>query len=220
MPTSAPDPAAPPFRWWLLAWKLALPPARLLARAGWRLRVRYEAALPAGPIVLAANHLSHLDPPIVGIAVGKPLRFLAVDGLWGVHLWLDAVLRAFGSIPLSRIRVPLAAIRTAVDHLRSGGSVGIFPEGGIVDAWGASDSAPSAAWLSLRGDVPLVPVAVTGTDEAFGLGAGRLRRSHVIVTIGPALNPGDYRDLDNPASTMMAAWAAWMNDHMDQGPHL
>ncbi len=216
MPTSAPDPAAPPFRWWLLAWKLVLPPARLLARLGWRLQVKYEAALPAGPIVLAANHLSHLDPPVVGVAAGKPIRFMAVDGLWGVHLWLDVVLRAFGSIPLSRTRAPLGAVRAAVGHLRSGGSVGIFPEGGIVATWGESDSMPSAAWLSLRGDVPLVPVAVTGTDDAYGLGATRLRRSHVTVTIGPALDPGDYRDLENPAKEMMAAWAAWMNDHMEQ----
>ena len=214
MRTSAPDPAVAPFRGWRLVWGLAVPPLRLLARLGWRLRVIQEAPTPSGPVIVAANHLSHLDPLLIGVAVDRPMRFLAVDGLWGVHRWLNIVLRLSGSIPVSRDRAPLGAIRVSLTHLLAGGSIGIFPEGGVTAGWGSVEPLPSAAWISLRSGVPIVPVAVVGSDDAYGKDASRLRRSHVTVTIGPPLDPPSFRGEANPVTAMMEAWGGWVGEQI------
>jgi 1-acyl-sn-glycerol-3-phosphate acyltransferase len=214
LPTSAPDPETAPFRWWRLFWKLALPPLRLLARLGWRLRVVRESEFPAGPVIVAANHPSQLDPIFVGVAVDRPMRVLAVDGLWGVHRWLNVVLRGSASIPVTRDRAPLGAMRAAAGHLRAGGSIGVFPEGGVVDGWGSVDLHPSAAWLSLRSGAPVVPVAVVGSAEAYGHGASRLRRSQVTVTVGSPLDPSAFREYDDPSAAMMEVWAGWVGERV------
>ena len=214
MPTSAPDPEIAPFRWWRLFWKLALPPLRLLARLGWRLRVVRESEFPSGPVIVAANHPSRLDPIFVGVAVDRPMRVLAVDGLWGEHRWLDVVLKGSASIPVTRDRAPLGAMRAAAGHLRAGGSIGIFPEGGVVDGWGSVDLHPSAAWLSSRSGAPVVPVAVVGSAEAYGHGASRLRRSHVAVTVGSPLDPSEFLEYDDPSAAMMQAWGVWVGERV------
>lgn len=211
---SAPDPRTPPFAGWRLAWRAALPPARLIARLGWRLRVSWEVPLPAGPVILAANHLSHLDGPMVGVVANRPVRFLAVDGLWSAHRWLNLFLRTFAMIPISRERAPLGAMRTAFEHLLAGGSIGVFPEGGVVDEWGRVEPHASVAWLSLKSGIPIVPVAVVGTAEAYGKGATRLRRSRVTVVVGAPMNPADFRDRDDPAQAMMAAWTEWVGEQL------
>ncbi|MDF1595953.1 MAG: lysophospholipid acyltransferase family protein [Acidimicrobiia bacterium] len=200
-----------------MAWTVALPPARLIARLGWRLRVSGEVPLPAGPVILAANHLSHLDGPMVAVAADRPVRFLAVDGLWRAHRWLNVFLRTFGMIPISRERAPLGAMRTAYEHLRAGGSIGVFPEGGVVDGWGRVEPNASVAWLSLKSGSPIVPVAVIGTGEAYGKGATRLRRSRVTVVVGTPLMPADFSDRDDPAAAMLTAWTDWVGRQLAGG---
>ena len=193
-------------------WFLGVPIARALAYVGWRLRVVREAPLPSGPLVIATNHLSHLDGPMVAVAIGRPIRFLAVDGLWGVHRWLNALLYLIGPIPLSRDRPPLGAMKASIRHLRSGGAIGIFPEGGVTSEWGSVEPHPAAASLSLRTGAPLIPVAVSGTDLAYGLGATRVRRSRVQVTVGSPIEPGDFREVgEEAASAMMSAWTEWVS---------
>ncbi len=179
----------------------------MLARLGWRLQIRREAKPPAGAVVFASNHLSHLDIPMVAVAAVRPVRFLAVEGLWSEHWWLTVVLRVFGAIPLSRSRAPLGAARAALAHLRSGGSIGVFPEGGIQPGWGAVQPHPAAAWLCVRSNVPLVPVAVLGTEHAYGLGASRLRRRAITVRVGAAIRPEDFVGKEDPQTAMMDAWS-------------
>lgn len=167
--------------------------------------------MPRGPLVIAANHLSHLDGPMVAVAVGRPIRFLAVDGLWGVHWWLNALLYLIGAVPLARDRPPLGAMKTSIRHLRSGGAIGVFPEGAVTSEWGIAEPHTAAASLSLRTGVPLIPVAVSGTETAYGLGATRLRRSRVRVKVGPPIDPADFREMEAAAAAMTSAWVAWMS---------
>ena len=217
MPTSAPDPAAPPFRWWHFFWRAVIPPIRLLARLWWRLHVDREAPLPTSSFIVAANHASHLDPPFVGAAIDRPFRFMAVDGLWDEHRWLSLVLKLSGSIPLSRDRAPLGAMRSATSHLRAGGSVGLFPEGGVTPHWGSADPHPAAAWLSLRTGVPIIPVAVVGSGGLYEEGTSRWRRGRVQVTVGSPIDPADFLEMEDPSAAMMAAWANWMGGILGKG---
>jgi 1-acyl-sn-glycerol-3-phosphate acyltransferase len=163
--------------------------------------------LPPGPVVIAANHFSHLDPVVVGIAAERPIRFLAVDELFGRSRFFDRLTGWLGAIPMSRTRVPLGALRLAIDELRSGGSVGLFPEGVRVWTWGEVEPKRGAAWLAVRTGVPLVPIAIAGTDQAMGRGATRISRAPVAATVCEAIDPADYPGQDGP-TRMTEEWAS------------
>lgn len=156
-------------------------------------------------MVVAANHFSHLDPVVVGIAVRRPIRYLAVDELFGRSRLFDALTQWLGAIPMSRTRVPLAALRLALDELRNGGSVGLFPEGVRVWTWGEIAPKRGAAWLAHRSGVPLVPVAIAGTDQAMGRGATRISRAPMAVRVCDPIEPAAFPGRTGPAD-MTEVW--------------
>jgi 1-acyl-sn-glycerol-3-phosphate acyltransferase len=167
--------------------------------------------IPEGPFVVAANHLSHVDPPFVGTAIRRPMRFMAAADLQGANRPLDFFLGFYGTIPLPRSGVPFSAMKTALHHLAGGGSVGVFPEGRRAAEWGHDDPYEGAAWLALRSESPLVPVAVQGTPEVMGLEARMIRPSPVTVSILPPLSPqGTRRELT-------AAWVSTMSSVLGAG---
>lgn len=157
--------------------------------------------------MVAANHLSHVDPTVVGLAVVRPIRFLAVDELWGLSPVLDGAVQAFGAIPLPRTRYPVSAMRTALVHLDSGGRVGVFPEGRRVAAWGEDPPKRGAAWLSLRTGAPLLPVAVWGTERVMPIGQNsRIHPAPISVVVGRAIEPDAYLDCVDPLGAITEAW--------------
>ncbi len=177
-------------------WRLAWPPARVLA-AWFPYSAVRRCRPPAGPYVAAINHLSHLDPPIAGLALGRPVRFLALDELWGNAVILDWVFNLFGAIPFPRERrYPVGAFRAALRHLEAGGIVGVFPEGRRVRDWGEAPVASGAAWLATRADVPIVPVAVWGTQHAMPLDGMRIRRAPIRVVVGCPIEPSRFEGSD------------------------
>lgn len=156
-------------------------------------------------MVAAVNHFSFLDPLMAGLALRRPVRFLALDELWGQNLLLDGTLAAFGAIPLPREkRVPWRALRTAVRHLRAGGAAGVFPEGRRTAEWGESPFRPGAAWLALRTGAPVVPVALWGTQNVMPL-SGRVRRGPVRAVVCQAVHPAPYLDHPQPRSVLTEA---------------
>lgn len=96
-----------------------------------RLEVTGLDALPdEGPVLLASNHDSYWDPVTIGVAVlpKRQIKALAKDSLWKVK-GLDRVLDGMGQIPISRGKQDVAAMDRAVEELRAGACIGIFPEG-------------------------------------------------------------------------------------------
>ncbi len=170
------------------------------------LSITREGDLPAPPFVVAANHFSHLDPPLVGAAVGLPIRFLAVDELWGEHRLLDLALVTFGSIPLPRAKTPVTAVRAALRLLDRGENIGVFPEATRVRRWGEEAPRRGAGWLAARKRVPLVPVVVTGTDRLFGI-ENKLRWGRVNVHVGKPLVGDD-------AAELTESWRSWIDLHL------
>ena len=186
-------------------WAACRPPAR--AAAAWfPYSEEIQEPPPAGPWVAAVNHLSHLDPVFAGLALRRPVRFMALDELWGESLLLDAALRLFRAVPLPREgRRPVGALREALRHLGAGGAVGVFPEGRRVRRWGEVPLAGGAAWLALRAGVPIVPTAVWGTQRAMPIDRMRLRRAPIRVTVGAAVRPEDFAGRKDPAGAMTEA---------------
>ena len=184
-----------------MAWRAATPVGRALGR--WLLDYRRSGpALPPGPVVIAANHFSHLDPVIAGMAVYRPVRYLAVDVLFGRSRFFDGLTHWLGAIPMSRTRAPLGALRTALAELAAGGTIGLFPEGARVWRWGEVAPKRGAAWLARRAGVPLVPIAIHGTDRVLGRDGGRIKRHPVRVVVCDAIGPEELPT----AAAMMEEW--------------
>lgn len=155
---------------------------------------------------VASNHCSHFDVPVIGVALRRPVRFLAVAELADASAPMAKLLDWSGSILLRRDRWPVGAVRTALETLDAGVPVGVFPEATRAVQWGWEPSKGGAAWLALRTNVPLVPVAVKGTDRVFGVD-NKLRRGSISVTVGPSLTGTDVKEL-------MGEWRMWVGTEL------
>jgi len=190
-----------------MTWRAATPVARSLGRLWFP--VTYSGPdLRAGPAVIAANHFSHLDPVVVSAAVRRTVRYLAVDELYGNSRVFDRLTTWLGAIPMTRTGIPLGPLRLALAELAAGGSVGLFPEGVRVWAWGEHEAKRGAAWLARRAGVPLVPVAVSGSDLAMGRGASRISRAAIHVEICEPILPGSFDTVSDPIGEMTLEWSA------------
>ncbi|MEO6914192.1 MAG: lysophospholipid acyltransferase family protein [Candidatus Baltobacteraceae bacterium] len=152
----------------------------------WRLRASGTANVPLdGPLIIACNHASYLDPPALGVACPRPIRYMAKAELFAIPL-LGSMISAFGTYPVDRHRSATAAIKRSVEILRAGGCIGIFPEG-TRNASGSATAREGVALLASLGKAPVVPAYIAGSDRA--------RRLHQIkVAFGPALRfPGDRK---------------------------
>jgi 1-acyl-sn-glycerol-3-phosphate acyltransferase len=159
----------------------------LLLPAYASIRVRgLENVPPSGPLLIASNHLNDADPGIICTRIRRPIVFLAKVELFRVPL-LGRFLRAFGSVPVRRGEADLAALRYANEALKQGLAVCVFPEGtraGRPERLGKAH--PGVAIIALRNDVPVLPIAITGSGR-LGLPLMFLRpyqRAHVTLTIG------------------------------------
>jgi 1-acyl-sn-glycerol-3-phosphate acyltransferase len=166
------------------------------------------AGFPPPPFLIAANHHSFLDPPLIGSVYGKPIRFIGLADLFGSYPILDWALDGYEVIRVRRGTVPLGAMRSALSHLEAGGVVGLFPEGIRSSRFGDRAPLPGAAWLAARTGVPLVAVAVEGTEQVLGVD-NQLHRGHVKVTVGPTLRAvGKGREAVDDLTRRWAAWVA------------
>jgi 1-acyl-sn-glycerol-3-phosphate acyltransferase len=144
-----------------------------------RLRVQGRENLPAsGGFVLAANHTSNFDPWALGLPLWpqRQLRFMAKSELFNPAL--KPLLRAAGAFPVRRGTGDRDAIRHAVDLVRSGEIVVMFPEGtrrskGLRKKFEAR-AHTGAARIALMADATLVPAAIKGTDRLSRLGPMRV----------------------------------------------
>ena len=146
----------------------------------------------AGPLLIVANHLSYLEPPLITAVVPRRITFLARHELFEIG-WLAPVLQLLGALPIKRGGArDLDAIRAALDLLRQGEAVAIFPEGQRSPGPGLLRATPGVALLAHRSGAPVLPIAITGTEhlEAVGpfLGA-RWQPPPVRVTIGRPFHP-------------------------------
>ncbi len=172
--------------------------------------------VPPGPVVVAANHFSHLDPVLVAVAVGRPIRYLAVDELYGRSAFFDNLTLWLGAIPLPRGSVPIGALRVGLAELEAGGTVGLYPEGMRVWTWGEVEPRRGAAWLARRAGVPLLPVAVAGSEEALGRGTTRVSRQPIHVTVCDPLDPADWDGTPDPLGGIMSEWQRRVGEALDR----
>lgn len=129
------------------------------------LRAEGQENIPStGGAILAPNHLSWTDPPALGMMIPRTCWFMANDFLFRIPVMGKIIpyLRAF---PVHRGRLDRDALRTAEEHLKDGDLLCVFPEGGTTITGVLYPFEGGVALLALRNNVPVVPVAITGSDK-------------------------------------------------------
>ena len=144
----------------------------------------------AGPVLLVSNHLSVLDPPIVGGASDRELTFLAKAELFDIPLF-GPFIRALNAHPLRRGGADAAALREALRTLAEGRALLIFPEGTRGSEGELREAKTGAGMLAVLSGAPVVPVYITGSGEAWPRGRRLPRRGRVTVTFGSPLTFSD-----------------------------
>ncbi|BDG46718.1 MULTISPECIES: lysophospholipid acyltransferase family protein [Parageobacillus] len=119
-----------------------------------------------GGVLLCANHISNLDPPILGITAPRPIHFMAKEELFRVPLFknLITILHAF---PVKRGMSDRQALRTGLDLLKQGRVLGIFPEGTRSKDGKLKKGLPGVGFFALRTSAAVVPCAIIGSYRPF-----------------------------------------------------
>lgn len=162
---------------------------RVLFRTFWGLTARGLEHIPAeGPVILAPNHVSLIDPLIVGICLDREVHFLAKEELFRNRglAWLIRNLNAF---PVRRERMEPSSLKRALRILREGRVLLIFPEGTRGGGGGLGAAKPGLAAIAARSGATVVPVYHQGTDRAFPRGTWRIRPGGIRVAYGLPLEP-------------------------------
>lgn len=152
------------------------------------LRPSVECLPKSGPVLLVSNHSSYSDPLVLMAATCRPIRFLMAREIYERPL-ISWVFRVFRSIPVSRGRQDVAAIRAMLRALREGEVLGIFPEGGI-DQFRNEAGWQGMGYVALKTGVPVVPVAVQWANpRPKGMIRAFLVPGRVSIQFGPVI-PG------------------------------
>nr|WP_203615480.1 lysophospholipid acyltransferase family protein [Streptomyces sp. SID13726] len=157
----------------------------------WKPRVLGSWKVPAtGPVILAVNHSHIVDGPMVMGVAPRPAHFLIKKEAFVGPL--DPFLTAIGQVKVDRSVADRGAITRALDTLSAGGVLGIFPEGTRGEGDFASLRA-GLAYFAVRGNAPIVPVAVLGSSDRPGrlIKALPPLRSRVDVVFGDPFEAGD-----------------------------
>ena len=156
----------------------------LRAATGWKVEGR-EQVPRSGGLVVASNHISFWDPPLVGSMIPRVVHFIAKEELFRNRLF-GALISAYNSIPIRRGPQARAALRGAEDVLASGGAVVIFPEGTRSRDGKFLPPGAGVARLAANGRAPVLPVYISGSNQ---IRRSMLRQVPVGISFGSAMMP-------------------------------
>ena len=177
--------------------------SRLAGRLLFQFRVIHrERMIQSGPVILAMNHQSYLDPPLAGITCDRAIYFLARRTLLDVPL-LGWVLPKVNVIPVNQEGVDRTAIKTLIRLLQAGNGVLVFPEGSRTLDGNLQPAEPGLGLVIAKTLAPVVPMRIFGAREALPRGGGGLRRVPITIVIGEPL-VFTAADLEQPGKSLYA----------------
>lgn len=159
----------------------------LLCTLGARVKTFGRQHIPdSGPYVVVINHFSYIDPPFVINALQKPISFLAASDqvIEPQFMWAPFI---YGFIPTDRTNLAPSTIKKSIRALKNGEILGVFPEGTSLSQV-LRPAKNGAAFLSATGNTALLPVGITGLENAWNM-IFRGVRSSVQIRIGKPFGP-------------------------------
>ena len=142
---------------------------------------------PTGGVILASNHASFIDPPLVGAALNRPINFLARESLFRFPV-VGAVLRSWNAVPVNRDGGGAAGLKAILDRLLAGGGIILFPEGTRTTDGRLQPARSGVGLTVVKSTAPVVPVRVFGSFEAYGRRMKFPRPRRVVVKFGAPLD--------------------------------
>ncbi len=115
---------------------------------------------------MCANHISNLDPPLLGAGIDRQVHFMAKEELFRIPV-ISFLITKFGAFPVKRGAGDRGAIRTALSLLEEGKILGIFPEGTRSKTGEVGAGLPGVAMFALKSQATVVPVAIVGPYRLF-----------------------------------------------------
>jgi 1-acyl-sn-glycerol-3-phosphate acyltransferase len=147
--------------------------------------IGHENVPERGGVIVAANHLSYLDPPVISVALKRQATYIAKEGLFRTPLF-GKLIRNF-SFPVSRDKPQSSTIKEAVTRLRDGEIVVVFPEGGRSTDGSLQGAKRGVGMIAVISKATVVPTLIEGTDNALPVGAKFLRPAKIRVIFGTQL---------------------------------
>jgi 1-acyl-sn-glycerol-3-phosphate acyltransferase len=170
-----------------------------------------EHLITEGPVLVASNHESFLDPPLIGNLYKDEMVYLARKTLFtGVTRWLYT---QWNAIPVDQDRPDMGSLKTIIRKLKEGHRVLVFPEGERTVSGDLGEAAPGIGLIAVKSGAVIQPVRIRGAREALPRGSARIRFARISVTVGPPirLSPEELKaakgkdDYDRIAKRIMAA---------------
>ncbi len=147
---------------------------RLAFRATYRLEISPLSELPAGPVLIAANHQSNLDPPLIGAFHPREMHFVAKKQLFE-QPFLASVIRHFNAIPIDRAGVDRTALKEIRGLLDAGEDLVVFPEGTRSKTGELGRPRHGLGMILAMAQVDVLPILIDGTRHRPGFLFGRPR---------------------------------------------
>ncbi len=162
---------------------------KIIFKLFFHLKVRGIRNVPEkGGVIVAANHRSYLDPPVIGVALTRQATYMAREGLFKIPL-LKTFVAAF-SFPVKRGRPRPSTIKEAVQRLKRGELIVMFPEGGRSQDGNFLDPKRGIGLIAALSRAPVVPALIRGTERALPVGGRFIRPARISVTFGKPLTIG------------------------------
>ncbi len=168
-----------------------------------------------GGVVVVSNHGSHLDPPILGHALGRPVAFMAKSELFKVPM-LSFIISACGAYPVKRGAGDREAIRNASNRLSEGWATGVFLDGTRQENGRVNDPKAGAALLAARTGSPILPVAIVNSHRAFPKGSLLPRFVSIHLRVGELIHPPKTKRREDLISTTQEIQIS-INSMLDKG---
>ncbi len=144
-----------------------------------------ENLITEGPVLVASNHQSFLDPPLIGNLYRTEMVFLARKTLFvGPFKWLYT---RWNAIPVDQDRPDMSSLKTIIRRLKEGHRVLVFPEGSRTLDGEIAEAAPGIGLIAAKSGAVIQPVRISGAREALPRGSARIRFARITVSVGPPI---------------------------------
>ena len=167
---------------------------RLASTYAFQVRYSGQENVPlSGGVLVAANHQSHLDPPLIGAGCGRQMSYLARESLFrfAPFAWL---IRSFGAIPIDREGLGLSGVKETLRRLKQGKMVLVFPEATRTRDGEIGRFKPGFASMAARGNAAILPAVIEGAYHVWPRRQRFPGFGMVHVHYGPALLPSEFGD--------------------------